>query len=69
MSEKPGRIAITWNAQQTAILRELAEKYGDTMRLNDITPYTTSSGDRKPNASGILYFLMLKETGRLRRSE
>lgn len=69
MRKKMGRISITWDDEQTAMLEQIAEKHGKAMEYNGIEPYTSTSptGERKPNASGIIRYLLMSATNKVKR--
>lgn len=69
MRKKMGRVSITWDDEQAAMLEQIAEKHGKAMEYNDIDPYTsrTPTGETKPNTSGIIRYLMLMATNKVKR--
>lgn len=61
-------IAIMWSDEQSKMLEQIAEKHGATMEYNGIEPYTstTPTGERKPNTSGIIRYLLMEATGKIK---
>lgn len=67
MPKKPQKITISWSDENEAMLRQIAEKHGDAMRYNDILPYTNTTGENQPNASGIIRYLLMSATNKVKR--
>lgn len=69
MRKKMSRITITWTDENEAMLEQIAEKHGNQMEYNDIEPYTSTSptGERKPNTSGIIRYLLMSATNKVKR--
>jgi hypothetical protein len=69
MRKKMGRISITWDDELDALLAEVAEKHGKAMEHNGIEAYTSTSPTqgRKPNTSGIIRYLLMDATKKIKR--
>lgn len=66
MAKKPQKITISWSDENEAMLQDIARKHGKTMGANGILPYTNTTGEEQPNASGIIRYLLMSATGNIK---
>lgn len=58
---------ITWTERHEELARLVVERHADSMRMNDILPYTatTHDGQRRENQSGAILFALMLAAGKV----
>lgn len=67
MAKSQKKITIMWSEELEAMLHQVADMHGDAMRYNDIPPYTNTTGEKEPNASGVIKYLFMSATNKIKR--
>lgn len=55
---------VRWDKEIDQLVSDYVKKFGEQMQQDGILPYTTTTGEMKPNAGGALRHALKKALGR-----